>query len=238
MIILVPSYKRPGNVATRAIFPDSVLCVHEFEAEQYKEMSGGSIAVIPDDLRGNMAKVRNWMLRYGFEQDDEVIMCDDDIKSFDTMFDCTTTRMSEEYVREMLQNGFRMARELGTRLWGINVQNDPRFYNTWKPIGLTLPVLGTFCGHIKHSIYYDERLSLNEDYDFFLQVLRKYRKVLRLDMFAYQADHLKKKGGCGAYRTMAEERAQAEIMIKKWGDKIVRYDKKGKDPNPILRSPI
>lgn len=236
VIILIPSYKRPGDAPTRIIFPDATLCVHEFEAEAYAEASGGNIAVIPDALRGNMARVRNWMLEYGYERDDEVLMVDDDIREFATFYQGERYPVTGTHLSALLADGFRMAREIGARLWGINCAADPRFYHAWKPFGLHNMVLGTFCGHIKNPIRYDERLSLNEDYDFFLQSLRKYRVVWRFDQYVYQASHLGKAGGCGAYRTLAEENDQADIFIKKWGSKIVRF--KGRDTNPIIKSPI
>jgi hypothetical protein len=74
MKILVPTYKRAGNVLIRKWLTDAILCVHEFEYMQYRDKEGGEIVVIPDELRGNMAKIRNFMLNYGFAQDENIMM--------------------------------------------------------------------------------------------------------------------------------------------------------------------
>mgnify|MGYP006405088309 FL=1 len=62
MKIYVPSYKRAGDVLTRKVIPDSILAIHEFEKDDYKKKEGGELLIIPDDLRGNIAKVRNFIL--------------------------------------------------------------------------------------------------------------------------------------------------------------------------------
>ena len=51
------------------------------------------------------------------------------------------------------------------------------------------------------------------------------------------AGHLKDKGGCGAYRILEEEKKQAELMIKKWGNKVVKYDF-SKSTNPRINIPL
>jgi len=132
-----------------------------------------------------------------------------------------------------------MCEEFGTVLWGLNLQSDPRFYREYSPFSFLAPVLGPFSGHVlrENNLRYDERLGLNEDYDYFLQVIRKYRKVLRNNKFFYMAGHLTQKGGCGSHRTLAKEREQAEIMKRKWGSKIVKYDFR-KSTNPHVHVPL
>ena len=150
--------------------------------------------------------------------------------------------MSLPEIMDFLVNGFIMAEDLGTPLWGVNLQSDPKFYREYSPFSFLSPVLAPFCCHIiddtvRRRIRYDERLGLNEDYDFFLQVIRIYHKVLRFNKYYYKADHLTVQGGCGAHRTLGEELRQAEIMIKKWGPKVVTYDF-NKSTNPRIRVPF
>lgn len=84
---------------------------------------------------------------------------------------------------------------------------------------------------------FDERLGLNEDYDFSLQVLHKHHKIFRNNKFHYRCGHLTDKGGCGAYRLLDEEKKQAKVMIKKWGSRVVSYDFK-KSTNPRVNCPL
>ena len=62
MLIVSPSYKRADDVKIRNWFFDITLAVHEFEAEEYKEKQGGNLMILPDFTRGNMAKVRQYIL--------------------------------------------------------------------------------------------------------------------------------------------------------------------------------
>lgn len=236
----VPSYKRAGKVITSRWIKSAILCVHQSEEKEYEEKEKNKLLILPDNLKGNMAKVRNFILDNSVH--DVTCMLDDDISSigyYETdnieekmEFNCITEGDLFYKVNEWREQ----AEDLGTILFGINLQSDPKFYREYSPLSLQSPVLGTFCCILKTDLRYDERLGLNEDYDFALQVLRKHKKILRWGKYSYKANHLTMPGGCGAYRVLDEEKRQAEIMVKKWGSKIVRYDFK-KSTNPRIRSP-
>ena len=66
MKIFIPSYQRAGDVKTRETLGGGILAVHEFEAKKYEEKDGGEILVIRDDLKGNIAKVRNFILENAY----------------------------------------------------------------------------------------------------------------------------------------------------------------------------
>ena len=241
MLIVSPSYKRAGKVQIREWLPDVTLAVHEFEAAEYKKKNGGNIMILPDSLKGNMAKVRQFILET-VEVGEWITMMDDDIKEVG-YFGSPTGQPSQvaldtEGFYELLEHGNSLANELQTGIWGLNVQSDPKFYREFNPFSLSSPVLGTFCV-LKRTkgIDYDARLGLNEDYDIYLQYLRKYRKTLRMNRYYYQGDHLNLAGGCGDYRVIDEERRQAEVMQGKWGKQIVKYNF-DKSTNPRLYPPI
>ena len=61
MKIYAPSYKRAKGVKTHKIIEDIIYCVHEFEADDYKKL-GYNVEVMPDSIKGNIARVRNYML--------------------------------------------------------------------------------------------------------------------------------------------------------------------------------
>lgn len=242
MKIITPSYKRAGEVKAVRLFKNHlIIAVHEFEADEYRyKYPDNEIMVLPDSIRGNMAKVRNYIRDNAGDR--YLVMLDDDVSKMGYHENNGGQyNMTLDRVMEFLENGFVMAEEIGTVLWGVNLQSDPKFYRQYSPFSLLSPVLGTFCCHIvtddAKDIRYDERLGLNEDYDFALQVLWKYRKILRFNKYYYVADHLTKEGGCGSYRTLIEEMKQAEIMQKKWGEDIVKYNFK-KSTNPRLRVPL
>ena len=241
MLIVSPSYKRSTDVKVRHWFPDAVLAVHEFEVDEYEKNQGGKIMVLPDSTRGNMAKVRQFILDQAGD-DEWVVMMDDDVEEFGDFGKAEGKGNwmpydAERFV-EFLEVGCNMAEELGTNLWGVNVSFDPRFFREYTPFAFSSPVLGTFCVQKKtKGINYDMRLGLKEDYDLFLQHLHRSHKVLRFNRYYYKAGHLDVAGGCATYRNMAEEKKQAEIFTKKWGSKVIKWTPE-RSTNPRLYAPI
>lgn len=238
--IISPSYKRAGNVRAVDVFQDKlILAVHEFEAEEYrKAYPNNELMVMPDEIGGNMAKVRNYMRDHCGSR--YMVMIDDDVEEIGFHEDMKRYPIGLVAIMEFLENGFQMAEDVGTILWGLNLQADPKFYREYSPFSFLSPVLGPFSCHIiddVNEIRYDERLGLNEDYDFALQVLHKYHKIFRNNKYYYLAGHLTEVGGCGAYRVLDEEKRQSEIMLKKWGEKVVSYNFK-KTTNPRIRVPL
>lgn len=238
--IISPSYKRAGNVKAIDVFHESlVLAIHEFEEDEYrKAYPNNEFLIMPDDIGGNMAKVRNFIrdncgTRY-------LVMIDDDVQEVGYHEELKQIPIGLIAIMEFLESGFRVAEELGTILWGINLQSDPQFYREYSPFSFLSPVLGPFSCHIVddvENVRYDERLGLNEDYDYALQVLHKFHKVFRNNKYYYIAGHLTEQGGCGAYRILDEEKRQSEIMLKKWGSKVVSYDFE-RTTNPRIRVPL
>jgi hypothetical protein len=131
-----------------------------------------------------------------------------------------------------------MAKDFWTVLFGLNLQSDPKFYREYSPFSFLSPVLWPFMCILTEAndLRFDERLGLNEDYDFSLQVLQKHHKILRNNKFHYRCWHLTDRGGCGAYRILDDEKKQSKIMIKKWWSNIVSYDFK-KSTNPRINCP-
>lgn len=237
--IITPSYKRSNNVKAVKLFEDNlIIAVHEFEVDEYKKNNkNNQIMEIPNDLRGNMGKVRNFIRNNA--NCDYLVMIDDDVEKIGYHERMVQNNMKLKEILDFIRKGYEICEEVGTILWGINLQSDPKFYREYSPMSFLSPVLGPFSCHIlkNKNIQYDEKLGLNEDYDFALQVLRKYKKIYRNNKYYYVCGHLKDAGGCGAYRLLDEEKKQAELMIKKWGSKVVRYDF-NKSTNPIINVPI
>lgn len=235
-IYVSPSYKRAGKVHVRKLIKDVILAVHEFEVEEYREKEGGELLIIPDKLRGNMARIRNYILDECYKKSDYVLMMDDDVKAVQYFEGGKRRDMTEEQIHDFILNGFVMCEDAGWKLWGINIIDNRQAYRENLPFVTQSVVLGTFCGHIKNPLQYDERLGLKEDYDMALQHLRKYKGILRFNKYYYLAEHITMDGGCSSYRLQAEERKQIELLQRKWGDKIVRI--KDTSINPIVKSPL
>lgn len=235
--IYIPTYGRAGKMLTHEIFPEAVIVCPESQLQEYqKHYPGMSYMPCPDDVEGNMATKRQWIKENA--RKDWFIMCDDDLKYFQMVENRKASKLEGEHLRHIFLNAFIMCEELGTVLWGINLQTDPMFYKETSPFSLLSVVLGPFSGHIKEKkCKYDEKLPTKEDYDYSLQVLYHYKKVLRFNKYAYMANHINNEGGSVSIRRMKWEEEQNRLLQKKWGKKVVKYDM-AKDIDPIVKIPL
>lgn len=234
-----PSYKRAKTTEIDQYLKNVHFCVHDFEAEEYKKYHD-NVIVMPDELRWNMARVRNFILDYARRNwIDVCVMLDDDVEYIGYFEEQELYKITEGELVDKIFEWSHMAEDFGTVLFWLNLQSDPKFYREYSPFSLLSPVLWPFmCILTKGNfLRFDERLGLNEDYDFSLQVLQKHHKIFRNNKFHYRCGHLTDKGGCGAYRVLDEEKRQAEVMIRKWGSKVVSYDFE-KSTNPRINCPL
>ena len=255
-LLCCPSYKRPKNIETRKLLPNIRVYVMESEAAASRENNpGADVQAMPDKVQGNISRVRNWIL----DQNKGKIVCmvDDDLNylGFWEKRNLIKLQNEAEYADFLIRYS-RMAREMGTVLWGVNVTSDKQYYREYTPFSLTSYIGAPLMVHIDTPLRFDERLPLKEDFDFSLQALNRYRKILRVNKYHYQVRQgcsvgLKAQaGGCASYRTVQAEKDQIEVLTKKWGTKIVHMDsldssrnhkmKKERvvDFNPIIRVPI
>lgn len=250
--IVIPSYKRWDNLVGYDYFYTAKYIVPESQYENYiKGRDKNRFIAIPDNEDGNIVKKRNWILK---NIPRPLIMIDDDVSSL-MMVDGTVddyfkkkgkakeriVLTPDERIGVFIQTA-NLAHQWGCVMFGFNLNTDGRNYQQYKPFSLTQPVLGPCCGHLDHDLLYDEEMDLKEDYDISLQALNKYRKILRFNKYAVDADHKENKGGCVSYRTMEKEKDACEAIERKWGTKIIHYNtKSGKYTsylNGIVNVPI
>ena len=245
MLILAPSYKRAGGLLTHHILPSTIYCVHSFEAEEYRAR-GVEVLEMPDEIRGNIARVRNWLVDWAVGQGEtEILLLDDDIARFGCFYRTTgADALMGDAAEDKVEHCFRVAEEWGVALWGVNCVSDKGGYREYTPFSNKSYCTASFHGLRLNSlgaIRYDERLPLKEDYDICLQVLNRDRKLLRFNFLHLLKDDHGNQGGCAMYRNLDKERQQMDLLISKWGDSIVRVDKTSKellDINPVMRAPI
>lgn len=244
MKIYAPSYKRSEGVKTHKLIPDIIYCVHEFEEKEYKQ-KGYNVEVMPDNVKGNIARVRNYMLDNYIKEKGLII--DDDIEGlkFWGLENKLPKAKDIDNIQEFIENGFNLCEQFEARLWGLNILGDKGSYREYSPFSLTNTVSGSFMGFLNNELRFDERLPLKEDYDYSIQNCNIYRKVLRINnAYMVKKDH-GNKGGCANYRTIEREKEQLKLLQKKWGNKIVKNDvtQRGNktrtfDLNPIIKIPI
>lgn len=243
MIIAIPSYKRADCLKTTEWLKSAKVIVPESQRQEYEELNEGiEIVGIPDDQDGNIGKKRNAILN--LYKGEDVLMLDDDIIYVGYYEDDKIVRANEEFFIDFAENMFQMAKDMGTIMWGVGFNSAQRFYHTFAPFSLSSVILGPLTGivNIDDELRYEERLSPKEDYDFALQVLKKYRKILRYNKWHYSCGHIANKGGIVGMRNSEDELKKGLMLQEKWGSKIVDIGRKalgGQDTiNPIVRPPI
>jgi hypothetical protein len=246
MKIIAPSYRRAGGVLTHKILPEVIYAVHEFEAEDYRGLVP-QLMVLPDELRGNIARVRNW-IRDQFK-DEDLLIIDDDIQKIQEYRnkDGKFYRhwLEGDELTEFIEWGFSLARQWGVRIWGVNSTFDKQSFREFQPFSTLSYISASWHGFVGCPTRYDERLPLKEDFDICLQEWNDHRRTLRINFVSMVKDDHGNTGGCAAYRNMQIEREQFDLLQRKWGSDIVRYDNQtrskkdqGFDFNPILKPPI
>lgn len=236
--IVIPSYKRPERVLAAEWCTEAYIAIHEGEKAAYAATYGEDrLIVMPTDVQGNIARVRNWILDH---VGGNIVMMDDDVRYLSRTENRECNPLSQQEALEFFENGFIMCEDIGAYLWGMQVTPDRLLYCEYTPFSTQAPVLATVCCHRAATpLRYDERIPLKEDYDFYLQNLKRFRKVLRFNMYHYHPEHITNSGGggCIAYRTMDRERECADLLVKKWGSRIVHVDF-DRSLNPIIKSPL
>ena len=224
--IIIPSYKRAGMVAGYKYFKTASICIPESQRDDYRKYYAAKrLIALPDAEDGNIARKRNWILR---NIDRPLLMVDDDVSHLSmnekrNYRRVRTIKLNREQAYEVIAEGFNLADQFGCVYWGMNQNYDPMNYQQYKPITLTQVVLGPFQGHLWHDIYFDERMGTKDDYDFSLQVLHRYKKLLRFNRFAYVCKHGDNSGGIVSGRSKEKEIKYCLAIMAKWGERVIRY---------------
>lgn len=241
MRIVIPSFKRAGRVYAANYFKTAEIIVPENQAAEYRDFYPDRVIAIPDECDGSIAKKRNWILENISDPDGHIVMVDDDVRNIGmTERNEQMIKLTEDEALAVIERGFILAEEFGVKLWGFNTNEDGRNYQQYKPFSLISPVLGPFTAHIRKDcdLKYDERMGSKEDYDFALQHLHRYKKVLRLNKFHYYCDHGDNPGGIVSMRTLEYEVGFARAIMNKWGEKVIKYDLNPTKMSAILNGKV
>ena len=253
----VPSYKRPDDIKTLQYLPYSRIWVDGSDYDSYKKSNpNAEIIKCADGIQGNLCRVLNYILDEEFKRGmDVVLILDDDIRYIErfevseiTGYGYERYKLDADEVLQMIEKYSIMAKDLGAKFWGLNINPDQRCYHHNTPFSTKSYIGGPFRCHLKGSrCRYDERLFFKDDYDMTLQQLNMERVVLRVNAYHYICEQSTNKGGLAAYRNRDREYEQCEMLIKKWGGHIFKYDETNKghtskekklDYNLIMKIPI
>ena len=213
--VAIASYGRAGRVSTIGLLPWARIWVPESQADQYREAHGECVIAIPDELDGNLCRKRNAIL--DMTPCRRTLILDDDLLFVGGFFGGKKRRLDSDEIAALIWTGFELADQLGTTLWGLNVNDDSVCYDTYRPFSLLSPVMGPWGGHVAPTVRYDEAVAGHEDADFWLKTICEQRKTLRLNRYHYKHDHAKMSGGHNELRSDEQEAGVTEIMQRRWG---------------------
>jgi hypothetical protein len=247
--IFAPSYKRAIGKSTHKILPDVTYVVSESEKDDYlKSGEHNRFWFVPPSAQGNLCRIRNYILDNSKSK--KILLLDDDHTRFGRWENNKRTVVDTEQIMEFIADMFELCDQGDFKFWGVLPNNDNMSYRNHTPYSLSSYVGGPWQGFNDCALRYDENLPLKEDYDMTLQVLNKYRKLLRANYFIYYPKQHNNTGGCAVYRNTIREVEQLKLLKKKWGSRIVKDGSKhsiGKttnresateDINPIISIPI
>lgn len=166
---------------------------------------------------GKLVESRNFALKNAFDKNVICVQLSDDLKKVTTNknFQAKKQLNLDDALSEMVET-FKKVK--GVYLMGVPPTNND-FYAKNK-ISKNTFCIGDLLFVKPCELYFDESLTLKEDYDYTLEHLRKYGHCFRLQTYLFEFEHYKNKGGAVDYRNEQEEQKNIKYLISKWGDKI------------------
>jgi hypothetical protein len=222
--VAIPSYARAGYVRALDVFPTATLYVPMCQVDEYNQASAETAVLgVPDrvDGIGTVALKRNWIMDHSPER--RLVMVDDDVRRFGYWEHGVRRFFAPDEVLEFIERAFVMADDMNVPVWGVNPMSDKRGYGEMRPFSFLAPITGPFTAHrLDHGIRCDPKMGTKEDYDFWLQVINRYRMTLRFNKYHWVKDE-QSHGGLYTTRTMDRERADADAITRKWGARVITY---------------
>lgn len=224
----VPSYGRADTIKTLKYLSKAIALVSPKEYDDYiknNEYAKDRILKLPDGVQGfGKGRCLNYMLDNLWDDADQLIIIDDDVSCVMAHMKNEKDReVSEEEFYEICENICLLAKEWGCGIWGLSPNSDPMVYDEFKPFRLHAYLDGAITGYVeKNELRYDEKLTIKEDVDYFLQNLKKYHKALRVEKYYLKDEAFTNKGGCYDLRNSETEKQQFMEMQKKWGVDVIR----------------
>jgi hypothetical protein len=189
-----------------------IFCVKNGEKQLYQKHGCKNVYET-----GSLLQSRNFALNHAFEKKIICIQLSDDLKKVTT--NKNFTQKKELHLDTVLPKMVEVFEKIkNVYLMGIPPTNND-FYAKNK-ISKNTFCIGDLLFVKPCDLFFDESLTLKEDYDYTLQHIWKYGNCFRLQTYLFEFEHYKNKGGAVDYRTDNEEQKNIRYLIAKWGDKI------------------
>lgn len=220
--IVIPTYKRAGNITTLKAISKAILCVTASEGPLYRERHPGvEIVEHPDTIVGLPLKWQWICDKFG-----DVLMVDDDIIFVRRLYPASGTKragmLTPDQAWAIAQWAGNTARLCGCYLFGFNKNPNPLIYNPFTPIMLSGMVQGGAIGLLSGSKITFTNDTVAAD-DFFIGCINAFhhRKSFVDMRFNFTPlETFKRAGGQSAHRTLETEKHDTLTLRRFFGDAI------------------
>lgn len=223
MRIAIPTYKRSKTIREKTLkyllddckVDVSIIDVFVADEEELKDYgylkeAGLNIVVGLPTLKAQ----RNFITNY-YEEGQKIINIDDDVTGIYKRLNDKTTGLFTEVIK-MAEIGFNECLKSKTKLFGIGAVLNPFFMNAEISTNLKY-IVGCFWGQIiDHSPELTITLEDKEDYERTIKYFDKFKKVVRLNMFAPKTAYYGEDGGMQVTRTEQRVTASAYFLSRKY----------------------
>jgi len=241
-VICIPSRKREEVVQGCPLLPAANVIVHESEYDSYARSfhdKGATCgALLAHNLKG-LPRIRNYLLHEvrDKERDEFEMQLDDEFRYLAYLM----TRRAGSKMARVTDAGHQLdifchdalvAREMPTGAFGYALGGRPQQRRVYDPFHLRKCALGGCFGILDKELRYDENLLVHEDVDFSLQVIAKYKVMLRDDRWfavQYAAENraVGTPGGLSEVRCEEVTTWTARYLQSKWGKSVVDPGRSG-----------
>lgn len=212
MIIAIPTYGRPSKQATwdglpKALRENTVLVVQEREAHRYGKYP---IRVLPSEIQ-TIGPTRQWILEN--MNDTKIVQVDDDFTI--CCRDAGSVKLHQATDQEKLDLFERIDSALDEYSHvGVSArQGNNRVEEEEKEVARMTGFTAVNTKLIPEGVKYD-RMEVQEDLDFTLQLLREGHKNLVLYRWCYNQPGSNTSGGCSSFRTMEVQARSARRLAE------------------------
>lgn len=224
--VIIPSYKRYGKIApiTGLGLPEDryIICVNDKEEKRKYREHYPNIEILVSNTKG-LTNCRNWILQH-FGRGFKMVQVDDDVEG---LFEQKSPgrkgliQMKGSEIDTFIQKGFEMCRINGTKLWGVYpVFNHYFMSSTIAPHQF---IVGMWMGIEVGVERFNPKLKTKVDYEFTIQHILRYKKVVRFNYVCVKGRY---KTNAGGLQNSAREDDPAEWEVQYLIDKYPKYVKR------------
>lgn len=235
LYIAVISHARAQNVKR---MHDTLGCeatwyVGEGDAQAYRD--AGAKRVVES---GPLCKSRNAALRDAWARGLYSVQFSDDLKDVGLV----TCQLNGKNIKKPVSVATAlgiMKREADAstaRLIGVPCTANHLWCRADKPKNEAAFIIGDLIMVKPCDLFFDEQMRLKEDYDYTLQHVRAFGKVLRLEHLLPAFTHRTNKGGAVAIRTNAKELEAIAHLKRKWGPAIQPHHTKPTEIRLVVKN--